>query len=225
MIERRKTIQTNFYSRGVSRRSLLKASATLVGMASGTRLLSRTQSGPLVAYVGTFSSPLRDTLPTQVDLPPGNGRGIHLFDVDRASGELNAVGHRRDGDEPELPGSERRTNAPLFRERNRSRRRREAGQHQRILRQPHGWQIRAAQHRSIRRRRSYLYQRASRRTAPAGGQLLRWLSGGASDPRRRAAWRAFGCQGRCWQHRACSSDPRAIGQLRRAAGTIGLTRT
>lgn len=92
VIERRKTIHTNFYSRGVSRRSLLKASATLVGMASGTRLLSRTQSGPLVAYVGTFSSPLRDTLPTQVDLPPGNGRGIHLFDVDRASGELNPSG-------------------------------------------------------------------------------------------------------------------------------------
>ncbi len=28
---------------------------------------------PLMAYVGTFSSPLKDTLPTQVDLPPGNG--------------------------------------------------------------------------------------------------------------------------------------------------------
>ena len=24
------------------------------------------------AYVGTFSSPLKDVLPTQVDLPPGN---------------------------------------------------------------------------------------------------------------------------------------------------------
>jgi hypothetical protein len=38
---------------------------------------------PLMAYVGTFSSPLRDVLPTQVDLPPGNGRGIHSFQVDR----------------------------------------------------------------------------------------------------------------------------------------------
>ena len=27
------------------------------------------QSGPVMAYVGTFSSPLRDTLPTQVDRP------------------------------------------------------------------------------------------------------------------------------------------------------------
>jgi 6-phosphogluconolactonase (cycloisomerase 2 family) len=41
-----------------------------------------------MAYVGMFSSPLRDVLPTQVDLPPGNGRGIHLFQVDRATGAL-----------------------------------------------------------------------------------------------------------------------------------------
>jgi 6-phosphogluconolactonase len=47
---------------------------------------------PLLAYVGTFSSPLRDTLPTQVDLPPGNGRGIHLFLVDRATGALTPNG-------------------------------------------------------------------------------------------------------------------------------------
>src|SRR4051812_1876348 len=38
---------------------------------------------PLMAYVGTFTSPLKDMLSTQVDLPPGNGRGIHLFRVDR----------------------------------------------------------------------------------------------------------------------------------------------
>jgi 6-phosphogluconolactonase len=44
--------------------------------------------GPLFAYVGTFSSPLHDVLPTQVDLPPGNGRGIHIFHVDRATGAL-----------------------------------------------------------------------------------------------------------------------------------------
>lgn len=40
----------------------------------------------LYAYVGTFSSPLADVLPTQVDLPPGNGKGIHIFRVDRATG-------------------------------------------------------------------------------------------------------------------------------------------
>ncbi len=48
--------------------------------------------GPLVAYVGTFSSPLRDVLPTQVDLPPGNGRGIHWFHVDRTSGAMTPAG-------------------------------------------------------------------------------------------------------------------------------------
>jgi 6-phosphogluconolactonase len=42
--------------------------------------------------VGTFSSPLRDTLPTQVDLPPGNGRGIHIFHVDRTTGAMTASG-------------------------------------------------------------------------------------------------------------------------------------
>src|SRR5262249_19517653 len=46
----------------------------------------------LVAYVGTFSSPLRNVLPTQVDLPPGNGRGIHLFQVDRTTGALTPSG-------------------------------------------------------------------------------------------------------------------------------------
>jgi len=46
------------------------------------------RKGPLIAYVGTFSSPLRDVLRTQVDLPPGNGRGIHQFQVDRSSGAL-----------------------------------------------------------------------------------------------------------------------------------------
>lgn len=49
-------------------------------------------AAPLFAYVGTFSSPLKDTLPTQVDLPPGNGRGIHIFKVDRGTGELTVTG-------------------------------------------------------------------------------------------------------------------------------------
>ena len=52
----------------------------------------RRNQGPLIAYVGTFSSPLRNVRPTQVDLPPGNGRGIHLFQVDRATGALSPSG-------------------------------------------------------------------------------------------------------------------------------------
>jgi 6-phosphogluconolactonase (cycloisomerase 2 family) len=73
---------------------LLKAAIA----ASGSALLAKALSAannepkPLLAYVGTFSSPLRDVLPTQVDLPPGNGRGIHLFRVDRETGVLTAAG-------------------------------------------------------------------------------------------------------------------------------------
>jgi 6-phosphogluconolactonase (cycloisomerase 2 family) len=53
-----------------------------------------------MAYVGTFSSPLRDILPTQKDRPPGNGRGIHLFQVDRTSGELKPAGVLEAGTSP-----------------------------------------------------------------------------------------------------------------------------
>ena len=57
-------------------------------------------AGPLLAYVGTFSSPLRDVLPTQVDLPPGNGRGIHLFQVNRATGAMTPAGIHEMGTSP-----------------------------------------------------------------------------------------------------------------------------
>ena len=53
-----------------------------------------------MAYVGTFSSPLRDMLPTQVDLPPGNGRGIHLFQVNRTTGALTPSGVHELGTSP-----------------------------------------------------------------------------------------------------------------------------
>jgi 6-phosphogluconolactonase (cycloisomerase 2 family) len=56
--------------------------------------------GPLFAYVGTFSSPLRDVLPTQVDLPPGNGRGIHIFQVNRGTGALTPAGIHDMGTSP-----------------------------------------------------------------------------------------------------------------------------
>jgi 6-phosphogluconolactonase len=52
---------------------------------------SGANGGLLMAYVGTFSSPLSHVKSTQVDLPPGNGRGIHAFQVDRATGELTAA--------------------------------------------------------------------------------------------------------------------------------------
>jgi 6-phosphogluconolactonase len=79
-----------------SRRSFLKTSVALAGTTPLIAGLLHAQSneagGPLMAYVGTFSSPLRDVLPTQVDLPPGNGRGIHLFRVNRATGAMTPAG-------------------------------------------------------------------------------------------------------------------------------------
>ena len=66
---------------------LLVAVALLVPSPTATQAAE-----PLMAYVGTFSSPLRDVLPTQVDLPPGNGRGIHIFEVDRTTGALSPRG-------------------------------------------------------------------------------------------------------------------------------------
>jgi 6-phosphogluconolactonase len=39
-------------------------------------------------------------LPTQVDLPPGNGRGIHLFQVNRATGAMTPAGVHEMGTSP-----------------------------------------------------------------------------------------------------------------------------
>lgn len=81
----------------ISRRSFLKSTSVLAGSAPllASRLAGQSAEakGPLMAYVGTFSSPLRDMLPTQVDLPAGNGRGIHLFQVNRTTGGLTFTGH------------------------------------------------------------------------------------------------------------------------------------
>src|SRR5262249_15304374 len=70
----------------------LAAGAPLLTAASFDTLLADDAQRPLLAYVGTFSSPLKDVLPTQVDLPPGNGRGIHIFQVDRMTGALKPAG-------------------------------------------------------------------------------------------------------------------------------------
>jgi 6-phosphogluconolactonase (cycloisomerase 2 family) len=79
-----------------SQHSFMKTSVALAAatflLAAPLQSLSCAAEGPLIAYVGTFSSPLHDVLPTQVDLPPGNGRGIHLFEVDRSTGAMTPVG-------------------------------------------------------------------------------------------------------------------------------------
>src|SRR5688572_7859972 len=84
-----------------SRRMFLKAAAGAAGASlAESRPAPAGEKTPLIAYVGTFSSPLRDTLPTQVDLPPGNGRGIHLFEVDRDTGDLRPAGVHELGTSP-----------------------------------------------------------------------------------------------------------------------------
>jgi 6-phosphogluconolactonase (cycloisomerase 2 family) len=86
-----------------SRRSFLKTSVALVGASPfvvARRARPDDAGAPLMAYVGTFSSPLQDVLPTQVDLPPGNGRGIHLFQVNRATGAMTPAGEHRMGTSP-----------------------------------------------------------------------------------------------------------------------------
>src|SRR5687768_3213666 len=86
-----------------SRRSFLKTTATLAATPLATALVSaqgKKADRPLLAYIGTFSSPLKDVLPTQVDLPPGNGRGIHLFRTNRETGELTPAGVQEMGTSP-----------------------------------------------------------------------------------------------------------------------------
>ena len=91
-------------SPSLSRRSFLKVSTAVAGsgplLASLLKARADAVSGPLIAYVGTFSSPLRNVRPTQVDLPPGNGRGIHLFQVDRVTGAMSPCGVHEQGTSP-----------------------------------------------------------------------------------------------------------------------------
>ena len=73
----------------LSRRSFLKATAALAGGSLWAAPLKARAGAdrPLIAYVGTYSSPVPILRPG-VDFPPGNGRGIHSFQVDRATGAL-----------------------------------------------------------------------------------------------------------------------------------------
>jgi 6-phosphogluconolactonase len=80
----------------ISRRSFLKSFTALAGagpiLASTLTAQVGANKAPLIAYVGTYSSALPIIRPGQVDLPAGNGRGIHLFDVDRVTGALSPRG-------------------------------------------------------------------------------------------------------------------------------------
>ena len=87
----------------LSRRSLLTSSAALVGGGLLQPLMAADaarEKAPVIAYVGTYTSPLANMRPTQVDLPPGNGRGIHLFEMDRTTGALTPCGLHEMGTSP-----------------------------------------------------------------------------------------------------------------------------
>jgi 6-phosphogluconolactonase (cycloisomerase 2 family) len=84
-------IPLNHLQRPLLSTSLVLAT-TIALIVALTQTPAAEAAGPLVAYVGTFSSPLGDVLPTQVDLPPGNGRGIHIFQVDRTTGAMTPAG-------------------------------------------------------------------------------------------------------------------------------------
>jgi 6-phosphogluconolactonase len=90
--------------RWLRRRSLMTTGVLFVGaialMATMLPAQNDDAKPPLMAYIGTFSSPLKDVLPTQVDLPPGNGRGIHLFQVNRTTGALTPAGVHEMGTSP-----------------------------------------------------------------------------------------------------------------------------
>src|SRR5687767_11115934 len=78
--------------------TLTLAATTLLSAGFAASSVEATE--PLIAYVGTFSSPLHDVLPTQVDRPPGNGRGIHIFTVDRTNGAMTPVDVFESGTSP-----------------------------------------------------------------------------------------------------------------------------
>ncbi|WP_395738798.1 lactonase family protein [Prosthecobacter sp.] len=78
----------------ISRRSLLSLALT------ATLSVQAKDPAPLIAYVGTFTSPLQNMKATQVDLPPGNGQGIHLFEVDRSTGAMKPIGIHKLGTSP-----------------------------------------------------------------------------------------------------------------------------
>src|SRR5579871_3448888 len=90
--------------RDANRRSFLKTAVAALGASPFATSSLQAEPGQLqgrtIGYVGTFSSPLHDVLPTQVDLPPGNGRGIHLFEVEWLSGGLKSVGVYKMGTSP-----------------------------------------------------------------------------------------------------------------------------
>ncbi len=74
--------------------------ASVMALAGALQAQVADGRGRLMAYVGTYTSPLQNMKATQVDLPPGNGRGIHLFEVDRTTGAMTPAGVHEMGTSP-----------------------------------------------------------------------------------------------------------------------------
>lgn len=91
-------------SRGLTRRTFVKRAAGVAAVVPASRLARASQGAPapgrLLMYVGTYSSNPAGTPPGKVDLPPGNGRGIHIFEVDRTTGRLTLAGVYEQGTSP-----------------------------------------------------------------------------------------------------------------------------
>lgn len=87
---------TTLTRRTLTRRSFVRSATALAALAPDLTRAVEAQpaatQGALLAYVGTYSSPPVDTPPGKVDLPPGTGRGIHIFSVDRTTGALSPAG-------------------------------------------------------------------------------------------------------------------------------------
>ena len=76
----------------ISRRGFLKTTTAVTALSPFTIAQRGAAAPALLAAASAPRSPLKDTLPTQVDLPPGNGRGIHIFRVDRRTGAMTPSG-------------------------------------------------------------------------------------------------------------------------------------
>ena len=184
----------------LSRRSFLKTSVVLAGatpfVVSSVQAQADEAGKPLVAYVGTFTSPLRDVLPTQVDLPPGNGQGIHIFHVDRTTGAMTPVGVHEMGTSPScVVLNAAGTRLYSANETDRVGDNKE-GTVSAFAVNPAGRAVGDAQYGSLRRRRPHVCEHASVRTVPVGGQLFWRLGGGPADSARRPFGRGHGYQKR-----------------------------
>ncbi len=75
-----------------SRRTFVRhlAGAATIAPTLAASLRGQVKPGALIACVGTYSSPPAD--PSSGRTPPNNGRGIHIFTVDRTTGLLTPAG-------------------------------------------------------------------------------------------------------------------------------------